>query len=118
MALLDLPVDIVHEIFLCAVIARGVTRALRLKLVCKQFRRYLQAALFESRLLDGFLVEARIGSRLFFMEDWYIRKRHGVEKLWQAYLVYRVKNEADPNKGSFVAIRQLSEQFCEQAKAD
>lgn len=34
MDLLDLPVDLIHKVLLYAVISRGVTRALRLKLVC------------------------------------------------------------------------------------
>ncbi|KAH7403709.1 ankyrin repeat-containing domain protein [Cadophora sp. MPI-SDFR-AT-0126] len=118
MPLLDLPVDLFHEVLLQGVISRGVTRALRLKLVCKQFQRYLQPALFESRLLDEYVVEARVGSKLTFMEDWYIRHRHGLEKFWHAYLVYRVHNETDPNKGGFVAVRQIAEQICEQTETE
>jgi hypothetical protein len=38
MNILDLPIDIIHNILLEAVISRGVTRALRLKLVCSMFK--------------------------------------------------------------------------------
>ena len=37
MDLLDLPVDLFHKVLLYAVISRGVTRALRLKLVCSGY---------------------------------------------------------------------------------
>ncbi|KAI9642834.1 hypothetical protein NHQ30_008567 [Ciborinia camelliae] len=117
MNLLDLPLDLIHKFLLYAVISRGVTRALRLKLVCKQFYNHLQPALFESRILDDFAMEDRFGD-LKFMELWYIRKNYGAEKLWHSYLVYRVHNETDPEVGRFLEIRQVAEAFCHQTEAE
>jgi hypothetical protein len=37
MLLLDLPTELVSKILVCAVLARGVKRALRLRLVCSMF---------------------------------------------------------------------------------
>ncbi|PVH78357.1 ankyrin [Cadophora sp. DSE1049] len=118
MDLLDLPVELFHKILVHAVISRGVTRALRLKLVCKQFNAYLQPALFESRLLDEFLVEPRVGCMFNFMGLWYIRKNYGAEKLWHSYLVYRVRNECNPEKGRLVEIRTIAEEICQNTKAE
>ncbi|PQE28625.1 multiple ankyrin repeats single kh domain protein [Rutstroemia sp. NJR-2017a BBW] len=110
MNILDLPMEIFHEVLLAAVISRGVKRALRLKLVCKQFYDCLQPALFESRLLDEFGCQGP-PLELRFTQLWYIRKSHGAEKLWQSYLVYRVQNETDPEVGRFVEIRNLAEEL-------
>ncbi|KAH6662577.1 ankyrin repeat-containing domain protein [Halenospora varia] len=117
MELLDLPVDLIHKVLLYAVISRGVIRALRLRLVCKNFYNCLQPALFESRLLDEFGVQERHND-LRLMELWYIRKHYGAEKLWQSYLAYRVRNETDPGLGRFVEIRRVAEDLCRQTEAE
>ena len=52
------------------------------------------------------------------MELWYIRKNHGTEKLWQSFLVYRVKNETDPAIGRFVEIRKVAEDICHQTESE
>ncbi|KAH6718814.1 ankyrin repeat-containing domain protein [Leptodontidium sp. MPI-SDFR-AT-0119] len=118
MDFLGLPQDLCHKILLHAVISRGVTRALRLKLVCKRFRTLLRPALFESRLLDDFCVDARIGSTLEFMEHWYIRKIYGAQELWHSYLLYRVQNETGPGVGRFVEIQQLANTLCQLTEAE
>lgn len=115
--LLDLPVEVLHRILLFSTLFQGVQRALRLKLVCKHFKTCLQSALFESRLLDDFIVK-RTQSELDFMQAWYIDNDLAVAKFWQSYLLYRVRNERDPEIGRFVEIRQIAEDFCGQTNAE
>jgi hypothetical protein len=38
MRLLDLPEELLHKVLLYAVVSRGTTRALRLKLVCSRYK--------------------------------------------------------------------------------
>ncbi|PKS08472.1 hypothetical protein jhhlp_004855 [Lomentospora prolificans] len=105
MNILDLPPELLHLILVRAVLARGVTRGLRLKLVCKRFSAALQPALFESRLLDTFYPGD-------LLENWYIRNQHGAEKFWHSYLHYRVRNETDPSVGRLMELGQLARSFC------
>ncbi|KAK6951889.1 hypothetical protein Daesc_006414 [Daldinia eschscholtzii] len=119
MHLLDLPVELMHMVLLEAIISRGVTRALRLKLVCKQFYNCFQPALFESRVLDDFGV-IPLYKDLKFMELWYVRKQYGAADLWHSYLVYRVLNENDIENINVrfpVEIGRLAEHFCCQTEA-
>ncbi|KAI1805397.1 ankyrin [Daldinia bambusicola] len=115
MHLLDLPVELMHMVLLQAVISRGVKRALRLKLVCKQFYNCLQPALFESKLLDDFSVIPRYRD-LNFMELWYIRKQYGAVGLWHSYLVYRVQNESGTGVRRLLEIRHLAEDLCRRTE--
>ena len=52
------------------------------------------------------------------MELWYIRNRHGAEKLWKSYIMYRVQNETDQRIGRFVEIRMVAEEYCRHAEAE
>jgi hypothetical protein len=61
------------------------------------FSHKIQPALFESRLLDDFDVEA-------------------VAPNW--YLVYRVQNETSPHQRRFLNIYQVSERVCEESSAN
>ncbi|KAH7304884.1 ankyrin repeat-containing domain protein, partial [Rhexocercosporidium sp. MPI-PUGE-AT-0058] len=112
MDLFNFTEHILHKILLYSIISRGMPRALRLKLICKRFKSLFQPALFESRVLDDFIAERRISCVLEFMENWYIRRTYGAQKLWHSYLLYRVKNERDSKCGRFVEIRQLAENLC------
>ncbi|KAI1828353.1 ankyrin repeat-containing domain protein [Xylaria intraflava] len=114
MHILDLPYDVFHQILIWSIVARSyaeyeedwwmdVRRALRLKLVSKDFLHSFQPALFASRALD------RFGSRDCFEGP---RRHYGADQLWQAYLVYRVRNETDPAVGRFVEIQQIAKQIC------
>ncbi|TVY36113.1 hypothetical protein LCER1_G009431, partial [Lachnellula cervina] len=86
MLLLDIPAEIVSKILVYAVLARGIKRALRLRLVCKQFSQDIQHAVFESRLLDYVNTEKVLCDR-------YIENDHGASRFWHSYIVYRVQNE-------------------------
>nr|XP_036581200.1 uncharacterized protein CTRU02_08715 [Colletotrichum truncatum]KAF6789468.1 hypothetical protein CTRU02_08715 [Colletotrichum truncatum] len=54
MHILDFPLELIQRILYHMALSRGVTRDLRLRLVCKLFRDSLRSALFEIRLLDDF----------------------------------------------------------------
>ncbi|KAI9652384.1 MAG: hypothetical protein M1829_001659 [Trizodia sp. TS-e1964] len=112
MLLFDFPAELVSKILLHAVLARGITRALRLRLVCKRFSQEIKPALFESRLLDDFYTEK-------VLSDWYIENDHGASKFWHSYLVYRVQNKiAKPSQRRYLDIRLIAERVCEETGAD
>ena len=130
MLLLNLPSELIDKILLCAVLTRGVKRALRLRLVCSEFsflsafQSFLQLtdyierfsrdicpALYQSRLLDSFQT-GRI------LSEWYIRNDHGMSTFWHSYLVYRVLNGTNPPQHRFLDIRQVAERICEDTGAD
>ncbi|CAI6341895.1 unnamed protein product [Periconia digitata] len=120
MQLLDLPAELLHEVLLCAVYSRGVKRALRLKLVCKIFYDHLPRALFESLLLDDFVIPCRYGSRIQFSN---YERDNGASKFWYEYLLYRVRKAAsrrgpDSIHNGFVEIRQVAEEYSRQAGID
>ncbi|PVH87308.1 ankyrin [Cadophora sp. DSE1049] len=108
MQLIELPTEILHLILFYAVSNRGAKRALRLRVVCKTFRRGLYPALFETHILDDRCGPCgnAVGSK-----DWQFRHQHGADKLWQRYLSYRVLIEGSQNTlpGPFTQIRQFAE---------
>ncbi|PMD64614.1 ankyrin [Hyaloscypha bicolor E] len=107
----DLPAELLQKILVQAILARGVKRGLRLRLVCKLFSHKIQPALFESRLLDDFYVEA-------VAPNWYIQNNHGASAFFHSYLVYRVQNETSPHQRRFLNIYQVSERVCEESSAN
>ncbi|TVY84060.1 Ankyrin repeat domain-containing protein [Lachnellula suecica] len=109
--LLDFPAELVQKILFHMVIARGVKRALRLRLVCKLFSYEIQPALFESRLLDKFDTSK-------ILADWYTQNDHGASKLWHSYLAYRVHIGTSPSQPRFLAIRQVAERVRAETGAD
>ncbi|PVH97224.1 ankyrin [Periconia macrospinosa] len=112
MHLFDFPEEMFSKIILHASLARGVKRALRLRLVCKRFSQALPRALFESRLLDAFNTEK-------ILSDWVIENDHGATKLWHSYLVYRVHNEIrQPCQRRYVELRLVAQRVCEETGAD
>ncbi|KAI1136056.1 ankyrin [Hypoxylon sp. FL0543] len=140
MHILDFPVEIFHRVLFFAVLSRGVTRGLRLKLVCRAFRNALDPALFETRLLDSFRnpmfdrrMEILHGAKRFRhyysayrvpndsfispMIDWRIKNLHGAERFWHSYIAYRARNESDPSVHRYVRIRRVTEAFCARTGA-
>ncbi|KAF1976068.1 ankyrin, partial [Bimuria novae-zelandiae CBS 107.79] len=112
MHLFDFPEEIFSKILLHASLARGVKRALRLRLVCKLFSQALPPALFESRLLDSFKTDE-------ILSDWAIENDHGATKLWHSYLVYRVHNEIrQPCQRRYLDLRLVAQRVCEETGAD
>ncbi|KAI2463213.1 ankyrin [Annulohypoxylon bovei var. microspora] len=113
MQLLDLPVEILHDILFFASLSRGIARALRLKLVCRTFYHAINPALFQTRLPDQFPKRPRID-----MENWWTKNHRGDEGFWHDYISYRVRNESNPRVGYFVQIRQLVERICNHEGVD
>ncbi|PVH97168.1 hypothetical protein DM02DRAFT_674295 [Periconia macrospinosa] len=109
MQLLDLPGEILQEILLHAVHARGVKRALRLKLVCKIFNSCIPRALFDSLLLDTFTCRYRFGKLEVRNRFQHQGDDHGASRFWHDYLVYRVeKPGADQGSSYCTSIRELA----------
>ncbi|ORY55920.1 ankyrin repeat-containing domain protein [Pseudomassariella vexata] len=117
MHIFDIPPELLHKILFFATLSCGVTRALRLKLVCRTFYETVPPALFETRLLDDFAEGGRCG-RPLWLQDWRVRQLHGAEKTWHPYLAYRVRNENDPTVGRFVEIRRIAEELCIETDSD
>ncbi|KAM0806765.1 putative Multiple ankyrin repeats single kh domain protein [Seiridium cardinale] len=115
MHILQIPTDVFHIVLYYSILARGVPRALRLKLVCKAFYHAFQPALFESRALEDFTSETER------LAEWPIRRYHGrigAHEFWHSYLVYRARKATDPADGRFVQLRQITSQLCTEAGAD
>ncbi|KAL7626548.1 hypothetical protein AAE478_003320 [Parahypoxylon ruwenzoriense] len=119
MHILEFPPELLHRILYFSALCRGVTRALRLKLVCRAFYQALEPALFETRLLDEFPkdIDEPALRRPFPLEHWQARKLYGCESLWHAYTVYRASNETDANVGRYVEIRQVANELCRRTGA-
>jgi ankyrin repeat protein len=113
MHILQVPTEIFHKILYHCILVRGLARGLRLKLVCKAFYHAVEPALFESRLLD-------LPNRDLPLDNWYIRRFHpnGADRVFHSYLVYRVKNETDPNVGRFTEIRDIAIRLHTELGAD
>ncbi|OTA80573.1 hypothetical protein M434DRAFT_17696 [Hypoxylon sp. CO27-5] len=103
MNLLDLPVELLHRILFFCSLSRGVKRALRLKLVCRPFYYALDAALFETGLLDSF--RTPMNHRRPPMDEWRLRKDHGPQRFRHAYFVYRSRKETT---GMYGEINEVS----------
>ncbi|PQE26749.1 hypothetical protein CJF31_00003446 [Rutstroemia sp. NJR-2017a BVV2] len=106
-----LPVELVSNVLLQAVIARGIKRALRLRLVNKRFYRDVQSALFESRILDQFYTGD-------VLEEWYTDKNQATALFWHSYLVYRVQHENTLSFPRYLDIRHTAQRVCEETGAD
>ncbi|OTA53808.1 ankyrin [Hypoxylon sp. EC38] len=103
MNLLDLPVELLHQILFFCSLSRGVKRALRLKLVCRPFYCALDAALFETGLLDSF--RTPMNHRRPPTDEWRLRKDHGPQRFRHAYFVYRSRKETT---GTYGEINEVS----------
>ncbi|KAK4449037.1 ankyrin repeat-containing domain protein [Podospora aff. communis PSN243] len=94
----DLPFEILDMIIRQAMISRGITRALRLKLVCKWFSYSVNRTLFYTNLLER---------RLKPFRRWDSHEcSHGADKLWHDYFVLRCRDKGDDSVTRFVAIRE------------
>jgi ankyrin repeat protein len=113
MHILQVSADIFHKILYHCILARGLRRGLRLKLVCKAFYHALEPALFESRVLDHY----GPGDRL---AGWYSGQHqpNGAKTLFHSYLRYRVKNETNPDVGRFVEIHDIAKRLHTETGAD
>ncbi|KAF7861956.1 hypothetical protein EAF04_007837 [Stromatinia cepivora] len=112
MLLLHLPVELVQEILLEAVLVRSTRRALTLRLVCKRFSQEVQFILFQRQLLDNCVV--RRVRRL----EW---NHCESGKFWHSYFVYRVLNTESPSRVNSHVIsrmRMLAERICEENDTD
>ncbi|KAH8903811.1 ankyrin, partial [Coniochaeta sp. PMI_546] len=105
--MLSLPAEILQSILLYTVLARGVKRGLRLRLVCKKFADLTKYAIYQSHLLDHFYAPD-VGYL------WQIKDHHGAEIFWHAYLVQRVLTERDCTVGRYVDIREVAQRICEE----
>lgn len=112
MELTELPPEVLHVILLHAALGRGVKRALRLRLVCKDFAWLVYPALFETHLMDSWW-KSQYGT---------MRRptlyQHGANELWHRYVVYRVMGERDATVGRLVEIREIAVAVCEEAALD
>ncbi|KAI1333605.1 ankyrin [Xylariaceae sp. FL0016] len=111
MQLLDLPPELLHQVLVQAIIARGVKRGLRLKLVCRTFAAAVRPALFETKLLDHSFT-AEIGA-----QSWFRISDITTQQLWHSYVVRRVREETDPKIGGFVLLRSVAEALCQETTA-
>ncbi|KAI0882253.1 ankyrin repeat-containing domain protein [Annulohypoxylon maeteangense] len=112
MKLLDLPVEIFHNILFFAVLSRGLVRALRLKLVCRQFYHAIGPVLFRTQLPVHVLRSSHS------VAIWRTCNRHGAEKFWHDYVSYRVRCETDPNVGRCFEMRRVVEEYCVRTGGD
>ncbi|KAI0401321.1 ankyrin repeat-containing domain protein [Xylaria palmicola] len=119
MHLFDFPVELFHEILVSSILARSdvgqyrpyIGRVLRLKLVSKAFYRAFQPALFQSHVLDDM---CSYRPMTFSPTG----RHYGADQLWRSYLVYRIRNQTDPDIGWFSVIPQVAKEFCEATQAD
>lgn len=119
MSLQDCPNEIVHKILYFSVLARGVKRALRLKLVCKHFYDALHSALFESRLLDAIAAKLHFDIAEVF-ESYHPRQRggKGADGLWYDYVFLRVNGDHDPAVSRFAQVRHVAADFSRRTGQD
>ncbi|KAI1486966.1 ankyrin repeat-containing domain protein [Biscogniauxia mediterranea] len=109
MDLLDLPVEVFHEVLIQMCRSRGIQRAMRLRLVCRAFSVALIPALYESHLLDPF-------DPLPYTLEWYARDPNDpATRFWHSYLVYRVWREKGPITNQFSEIRKTAKRICQES---
>ncbi|KAJ4369996.1 hypothetical protein N0V83_005760 [Neocucurbitaria cava] len=105
--LLDLPPEILREIFLYSVAARGLVRGLRLRLVNRFFSHEITQTLLVSPITDEYIVEH---------QQWYrIERYRGPEydAFWQAYLTNRVLSQKGPLAPLPLRfVRKVAEHLC------
>ncbi|KAK3319428.1 ankyrin repeat-containing domain protein [Apodospora peruviana] len=98
--LLNLPLELLDMIIHHAVISRGLSRALRLKLVCKTFAYSVDRTLFHTKLLDS--IEP--------LRRWEFHRHHcAADKLWHDYLVFRCRDKRDESAACYVGIRETAD---------
>ncbi|APA15647.1 predicted protein [Sclerotinia sclerotiorum 1980 UF-70] len=110
--LLNLPPELFQMILLQAVLVRSPTRALRLRLVCKQFSQQVQFVLFQRQLLD----EGLLGSMTRL--EWNHCER---AKFWHSYFVQRTlntENRSHLNSHVISRMRMIAERICEETGID
>ncbi|KAI0600308.1 ankyrin repeat-containing domain protein [Biscogniauxia sp. FL1348] len=111
MSILELPPELFHEILVQMCISRGITRAMRLRLVCKTFAAAVIPALHESRLLDHF-------NPFSITIQWYAGDPNNAStRLWHSYLVHRVQRETGPVTNQYSEIRMTAERVCRESKS-
>ncbi|OTB04391.1 hypothetical protein M426DRAFT_320762 [Hypoxylon sp. CI-4A] len=115
--ILDLPVEIFDRILYYSALSRGVTRALRLKLVCRAFHSALNNALYETHLLDKFIPWSP-DLYLDPLGDWRTREHAGIDEVTHGYLVYRAKRETQRRVGKYVQTRKVAVEYCAHTGAD
>ncbi|KAF6832996.1 hypothetical protein CMUS01_06717 [Colletotrichum musicola] len=103
-----LPPEIRDEILFHACLGRGLTRALRLKLVCKDFYQAVDLALFKTRFLD----------KNFHLDLWYFRQNFGFVGLFQAYISFRIRRPPLPDDGRIADLRSICDWLADETKTD
>ncbi|KAK8099509.1 ankyrin repeat-containing domain protein [Apiospora kogelbergensis] len=115
MSLQDCPIEILQRILQFSALARGIRRALRLKLVCKLFYNAFQPALFQSRLLDILAAKKRLTvEKSLEKYDPKHRRGNGAGRLWHTYAVMRVNADRDPAVSRLAQVRLVVSDFCER----
>ncbi|KAF6790763.1 hypothetical protein CSOJ01_14455 [Colletotrichum sojae] len=103
-----LPTELRDEILFRACLARGLTRALRLKLVCKDFYQAVDLALFKTRFLD----------KNFHLDLWYFRQDFGFVGLFQAYISFRIRSPPLPDDGRIADLRSICDWLADETQTD
>ncbi|XXH05169.1 hypothetical protein Hte_011594 [Hypoxylon texense] len=96
----DLPNEVIYLIIAPAVWGRGPKRAVRLRLVSKAWNIAVEAAIFDSGILDEDQLINRAARDVDF-------------SFWQRYLVYRTLHNRKPPSTRLAVIRQLAERIVE-----
>lgn len=126
----QLPTELCDEILLRACLARGLTRAVRLKLVCStsrqahfDFTHYVDDA-DESPLeafnqaVDLALFKTRFLDKGFYLDGWYFRKNYGFAKLFQAYISYRIRSPPLPDDARIADLRAVCHWLAAETQTD
>ncbi|KAF1971959.1 hypothetical protein BU23DRAFT_569453 [Bimuria novae-zelandiae CBS 107.79] len=92
MELLDLPAELLEQIFHDAIIIRGIGRGLRLRLVSRTFSDAVMNAIYTFRLFD----------------DVYVHFRGGYSSIQTPYLIHRVMHEPSHSNPALNNIKRLA----------
>ncbi|KAH7397370.1 hypothetical protein BKA66DRAFT_454238 [Pyrenochaeta sp. MPI-SDFR-AT-0127] len=96
MKLMDIPTELLDVILECAIVARGIARGLRLRLVCKDFAREVMRVMYNCRLFDTLYSPP------------YVERRYILPPFLQSYLEHRVKQEPSRGNPSLNLFRRLA----------
>ncbi|KAF6809896.1 hypothetical protein CPLU01_15419 [Colletotrichum plurivorum] len=108
MQLFKFPPELRDEILFRACLARGLTRALRLKLVCKTFRHAVDLTLFRTRFLD----------EPVYLDGWCFRENFGFAELFQAYISFRIRSPPLPDDGRIADLRSVCRWLAAETQTD
>jgi hypothetical protein len=99
-----------HEVLVASVRARGHKRALRLRLVSREFATAITDAIFASDILyDIKHVQSYLCAReIDYGGVWLVRGRDDVPEFWIRYLVWRVRSRSRPLSSPMRTIHQVA----------